>query len=57
MDYECDSKPLDLPCNQISDAALRLDDLRRALVLPTLVPKANLDVDAAVEDVSCTRVA
>jgi hypothetical protein len=53
MDYECDSKPLDLPCKHISDAALRLDDLGRARVLLQLAPEAkNLDIDAAVEDVS-----
>jgi hypothetical protein len=52
MDHECDSKPLDLPCKHISDAALRLDDLGRARVLLQLAPEAkNLDVDAAVEDV------
>ena len=46
------SVSFDLPRKHISDAALRLDDLRRARVLLQLASKAkNLHVDAAIEHV------
>jgi hypothetical protein len=50
--FFCNSKPLHLLCEHISNTALRLNDLRRAGVVLQFAAKAeNLYVDAAIEDI------
>jgi hypothetical protein len=47
-----DSKPFDLPCENVPNASLGLDDLRRARIVLQFTAKAeNLHVYAAIEHV------